>query len=155
MDASSVAVAVPPFLKIILSSLYFCRSGSPEHNGCFQPPPDPVPQGPEDGSTEHSASSTNCRLPRPPTCCYRCVSVCGFCPALCCCAGRGSSHDQLIQFWTAIEKPLKAHEVRRGKTRTSSCLLVLDVCLDSTQIYNLSGFFLCPLYCTGGWLGQS
>jgi hypothetical protein len=66
----------------------------------------------------------------------------------------GSSHDQLIRFWTAVEKPLKAHEVRRGKPGTSCCLPLLDVCLDSTQIYNLSGFFLSPLYCTGGWLVQ-
>jgi hypothetical protein len=67
----------------------------------------------------------------------------------------GSSHNQLIRFQTAVEKPLKAHEARRGKPRTSCCLLILDVRLDSTQIYNLSGFFLCPLYCTGGWLVQS
>ena len=67
----------------------------------------------------------------------------------------GSSHDQLIRFRTAVEKPLKAHEARRGKPRTSCCLLVLDVRLDSTQIYNLSGFILCPLYCTRGWLVQS
>jgi hypothetical protein len=49
----------------------------------------------------------------------------------------GSSHDQLIRFRTAVEKLLEAHEARRGKPRTSCCLLILDVCCSG---------FSCVLY---------